>query len=300
MGPRGPPAVRVPVSSRAVKYDLVDRRCIVTGASAGIGKEIARNLAYFGATVVLACRDRERGSAALDEIVHDSGNDRVTMLQVDMGNPTSVRAFVRNVTAGRTPLHVLVNNAATICPTRQLTAEGVELTWATNVLGYFMLTCLLLPTLRRVAPSRIVNVACSDAGALDLGDVSFDRRRYDPMTAYRQSKAADRMISWRLAERCRAQGVTVHACDPGPAATSLRPPTGGFWGRIVGVGRSAVARPASTAALTPTFVAAAPEVAEITGRWWVEQKPAECAFTRETATMDELWAICARQTGVDV
>lgn len=283
-----------------MKYDLVDRRCIVTGASGGIGKEIARNLAYFGATVVLACRDRERGSAALDEIVHDSGNDRVTMLQVDTASPTSVRAFVRNVTAGRTPLHVLVNNAATIRPTRQLTPDGIELTWATNVLGYFLMTTLLLPTLRRVAPSRVVNVSCSDAGALDLGDLSFERRRYDSMTAYRQSKQADRMIAWRLAERCRAEGVSVHACDPGAAATSLRPAAVGFWGRIAGAGRSAVSRPASTAALTPTYVAAAPEVAEIAGRWWVDQKPADCAFARESAKMDELWAICARQCGSDV
>lgn len=283
-----------------MKYDLVDRRCIVTGASAGIGKEIARNLAYFGATVVLACRDRERGSAALDEIVHDSGNDRVTMLQVDVSSLASVRAFVRNVTAGRSPVHVLVNDAATIRPTRQLTAEGVDLTWATNVLGYFAITNLLLPTMRRTAPSRIVHVSCSDAGALDPSDVSFDRRRYDPMTAYRQSKQADRMIAWRLAERCRAEGVSVHACDPGTAATSLRPASGGLWGRIVGAGRTAVARPAATAALTPTFVAAAPEVGEISGRWWVDQKPAECAFSRDAATMDELWTVCARQTGTDV
>ena len=101
---------------------MVDRRCIVTGASSGIGKEIARNLAYFGASVVLACRDRDRGSATLHEIVTDSGNENVTMMQVDLGHRQSIRAFVKNVTAGG-PVHVLVNNAAVLCADRRVSPD---------------------------------------------------------------------------------------------------------------------------------------------------------------------------------
>jgi NAD(P)-dependent dehydrogenase (short-subunit alcohol dehydrogenase family) len=283
-----------------VKYDLVDKRCVVTGASAGIGKEVARNLAYFGATVVLACRDRERGSAALQEIVNDSGNERVTMLQVDLSSRTSIRTFVRNVTAGGAPIHVLVNNAAIMSPVRTTSVDGIESTWATNVLGYFATTNLLLPSLRKGAPSRVVHVASTYAGGLQLRDVEFTTRKYDGMEAYRQSKQADRMIAWRLAEICRRDLITVHACHPGNVDTSLlRSGTQGILGRLLGAGRRATHKTPAQGALTPTYVAAAPEVAEQTARFWIDNAPQPCKFAANGEEIAALWRICVEQTGTD-
>jgi len=283
-----------------VKYDLVDRRCVVTGASAGIGKEVARNLAYFGATVVLACRDRERGSAALQEIVNDSGNERVTMLQVDVSSRASIRTFVRNVTAGGTPIHVLVNNAAIVSPTRMTSVDGIESTWATNVLGYFAMTNLLLPSLRRGAPARVVHLASTYAGGLLLRDVEFVTRRYDAMEAYRQSKQADRMIAWRLAEICRRDMVSVHACHPGAVDTGLMRTTSQGWlARLMGAGRRASGKTAAQGALTPTYVAAAPEVAEHTARFWIDNEPQSCKFAGDLEEIAALWRVCVEQTGCD-
>ena len=173
-----------------MKFDLVDRRCIVTGASSGIGKEIARNLAYFGATVVLACRNRNRGSATLQEIVEDSGNDRLSLLPLDLADPESIKGFVRQVTAKGKPVHVLVNNAGTFVQKRETTDAGREVTWATNALGPFALTNLLSKTLVKSGPSRVVNVASTLAGGLVLDDLEFEKRRYSGLKAYKQSKQA--------------------------------------------------------------------------------------------------------------
>jgi len=283
-----------------VKYDMGDRRCVVTGASSGIGKEIARNLAYFGATVVLACRDRERGSAALQEIVHDSGNERVTMLQVDVSSRASVRMFVRNLTAGGSPVHVLVNNAGVVCHTQETTADGFERTWATNVLGYFMMSAMLLPTLRRSGPARVVNVASTYAGGLDLDDVQFERRRYDAMAAYRQSKQADRMLAWRLAEICRGDAITVHACHPGAVDTALqRPAPTGWLQRLLGAGRRVGLKSPAEGAVTPTFVAAAPEVGDSTGKLWIDGAAVPCQFAAATDGLAALWRLCAAQSHCD-
>lgn len=289
-----------PLCCDSVKYDLVDRRCVVTGASAGIGKEVARNLAYFGATVVLACRDRERGSAALQEIVADSGNERVTMLQVDVSSRASVRAFARNATAGGAPIHVLVNNAAIMTPTRTTSVDGIESTWATNVLGYFAITNQLLPSLRRGAPSRVVNVASTYAGGLVLRDVEFTSRKYDGMAAYRQSKQADRMIAWRLAEICRRDMVSVHACHPGAIDTGLMRTTSQSWlGRLMGASRRATLKTPAQGALTPTFCAAAPEVGEQTARFWIDNTPQPCKFAANGEEIAALWRLCVEQTGCD-
>lgn len=283
-----------------MKYDLVDRRCVVTGASAGIGKEVARNLAYFGATVVLACRDRERGSAALQEIVNDSGNERVTMLQVDIASRASIRGFVRNLTAGGSPVHVLVNNAAVVSPTRVTGADGIELTWATNVLGYFALTNLLLPTLRRAAPARVIHVASTYAGGLDLRDVQFTTRRYDAMAAYRQSKQADRMIAWRLAEICRRDMVSVHACHPGAVDTALlRSTSTGWLSRLLDAGRRVAMKSPAEGAVTPTYVAAAPEVADGTAQFWVDSAAQPCKFATDAEQIAALWRLCVEQTACD-
>lgn len=281
-----------------VKYDLVDRRCIVTGASSGIGKEVARNLAYFGATVVLACRDRDRGSVALQEIANDSGNDRVTMLQLDVSSRASLRAFVKNVTAGG-PVHVLVNNAAVMCRERRVGIDGFEQTWATNVLGYFALSNLLLPAMRRAAPGRIVHVASTYARGLDLGDVQFERRRWAGMAAYAASKQADRMLAWRLAEIAARDAISVHACHPGAVGSGLFREQPNWMTRLMRLGSGWALKSAAEGALTPTFVAADPEVASQTGRWWVDRRARPCPFAADKAQLEALWRVCAEQAQCD-
>lgn len=281
-----------------MRYDLVDRRCVVTGASSGIGKEIARNLAYFGATVVMACRDRTRGSAALEEIVADSGNDRVSLMIVDLSSLVSIRTFARNLVAGGSPIHLLVNNAACVAHSRRTSVDGIELTWATNVLAYFALTNLLVPTLRRSAPARVLHVASTYARGLDLSDVQFEKRRYSGLRAYAQSKQADRMIAWRLAAMLPAKEVSVHACHPGLVASGLYREQGGWLRRMLGLG-SWLMKTEREGALTPTFVAADPDVQAPTGRFWIDQAPAPCEFVKNEDDLRTLWRLCADMSKTD-
>jgi NAD(P)-dependent dehydrogenase (short-subunit alcohol dehydrogenase family) len=281
-----------------VRYDLVDRRCVVTGASSGIGKEIARNLAYFGATVVMACRDRTKGGAALEEIVADSGNDRVSLMLVDLGSLASIRAFARNLVAGGSPVHVLVNNAAIVSDKRQTSPEGIELTWATNVLAYFALTNLLLPSLRKSAPARVIHVASTYARGLDLGDPQFEKRRYSGLRAYAQSKQADRMIAWRLAALLPANEVSVHACHPGLVASGLYRQQAGWLRRALGLGRWLM-RSEREGALTPTFVASDPDVQTPTGRFWIDRAAVPCEFASRQDELRALWRVCADMSKTD-
>jgi NAD(P)-dependent dehydrogenase (short-subunit alcohol dehydrogenase family) len=279
-----------------VLYDMVDRRCIVTGASSGIGKEIARNLAYFGATVVLAVRDRERGSAALQEIAEASENDRISLMQVDLSKQSSIRTFARNVLAGG-PVHVLVNNAGILTPERQESYDGYELTWATNALAYFMLTNLLLERMIQSPPARIVNVTSKLAGGLDLDDLGFERRRFSGTAAYAQSKQANRMLTWGLSKRVAAGRVSVHACHPGAVATGLYREQKGLMKRLVGLGSRLMKSPAE-GAVTPTVLACDPEIHARSNQFWVGRKPARCKF-RDSDAIEALWARCVEMTQTD-
>jgi NAD(P)-dependent dehydrogenase (short-subunit alcohol dehydrogenase family) len=281
-----------------VKYDLVDRRCVVTGATSGIGKEIARNLAYFGASVVIACRDRDKGSATLQELADDSGNDRLTLMEVNLAQQASIRQFAHRVASGDAPVHVLVNCAGIFEDERQLSLDGHELTWATNALSYFMLTNLLLPALDRSAPARVVNVASKTAGNLDLEDLDFDRRRFSGITAYMQSKQANRMLTWGLAARIRQERISVHACHPGAVATRLYDNQRGIKGTIARFSTKFMKTPAQ-GALTPTFLAADPDVHAHSGKFWVDRKPVPRKFT-DAAAIDALWAACVQMTRTNV
>jgi NAD(P)-dependent dehydrogenase (short-subunit alcohol dehydrogenase family) len=279
-----------------VKYDLVDRRCVVTGATSGIGKEIARNLAYFGATVVIAARNRDKGSATLQELVDDSGNDRLTMMEVDLSSQESIRGFVRRVSSAG-PVHVLVNNAAVLLTDRLVTVDGHEMTWAVNGLAYFMLANLLLPVLRKNGPARVVNVASKLAGRLRVDDLDFEKRRFSGTQAYAQSKQANRMLSWGLASRIGSE-VSVHACHPGTVATGLYRAHTGLRRGVYGLVQHFYRSPAE-GAITPTYLAAAPEIHDLGGAFWVDQKPTPCRF-RDAERIDALWSKCVEMTRTDV
>ncbi|MBV1858660.1 MAG: SDR family NAD(P)-dependent oxidoreductase [Nannocystaceae bacterium] len=280
-----------------MKFDLVDRRCIVTGASSGIGKEIARNLAYFGATVVLACRSRERGSAALQEIAEDSGNDRLSLLPLELADPESIRGFAHQVTTGDAPVHVLVNNAGTYTQTRETTPAGRELTWATNVLGPFMLTNLLAPALVATGPSRVVNVASKLAGGLDLDDLDFETRSYSGIKAYKQSKQANRMLSWGCQQRI-GDIVSVNACHPGGVNTRIYDNLSGLAAALAKLGRHFMKTPAE-GARTPTRLAADPDLGNLRAEFWSDEAPAKRKFT-DRAAIDALWTRCVALTQTDL
>jgi NAD(P)-dependent dehydrogenase (short-subunit alcohol dehydrogenase family) len=183
---------------------IENKRVVITGATSGIGEEVALRLAGLGAHVVLACRDRPRGDQAAAQVQATAGATRPAVMTVDTSDQRSIRAFVSDYRHTYGSLDVLVNNAGVLLPTRTTSVDDVELTFATNVLGYYLATTELLDALKAGRPSRVVNVASTFAGDLDLDDLQFECRPYDGMSAYAQSKACDRMLTWAFARRLLA------------------------------------------------------------------------------------------------
>ncbi len=283
---------------KLVEPDQTGRVCVVTGGSSGIGREVARDLAGLGATVVLTCRNEMRGIIAKDAIVLDTGNPHVTVMPVDLSSQAAIRRFARGLLDAHPRIHVLVNNAAVCLPQRRVTREGIEETWATNVLGYHLLTRLLLDRLVASAPARVVNVASTYAGGLDLSDPEFRRRRYAGVAAYRQSKQADRMLTWALADRLAGTGVTANAVHPGGVATGIYREFQGFAGGLLrGWVRLVKASPREGAD-TPAWLATSPAVAGISGKFWAARLEMPCT-SRDPAAVERLWEICERTVALE-
>ena len=189
---------------------MVGRVCLVTGASSGIGTEIARGLARLGATVVMVARDRARGEAACDDVMRTTGNDAVELTLCDLASQRQVRELAAAM-VGRYPvLHVLVHNAGLILGSRVLTEDGLETTFAVNHLAPFLLTELLREPLEAAGSARVVTVASeAHRGAeIDLDDPSAERG-YSSWRAYAQSKLANILFTRELARRTQGSGIVA-------------------------------------------------------------------------------------------
>ncbi len=278
-----------------VQADLAGRTSLVTGASSGIGLATAHQLAHMGARVVLAVRSPERGEATRRAIQAATRSAAVEVVPVDLSSQASIRAFARQVGEKLGRLDLLVNNAGVWTARRRRSADGIELTWATNVLGYHLATALLLPLLRAAGRARVVNVASDMAGGLDLGDVQFDRRPWSGRAAYAQSKQADRLLTWALARRLMDAGVTANAMHPGFVATGIFAKGGGLVGRLASLYARLRARSPQQGADTVVYLAASPEVEGRSGLYWADRQPRQCPF-RDERQEEALWRLCEAMT----
>jgi NAD(P)-dependent dehydrogenase (short-subunit alcohol dehydrogenase family) len=206
-------------------YDLKDKVIIITGANSGIGKAASIQLAKLGATVVMACRSKERGVQALDEVLQKTQSSRVALMEVDMSSRTSIRQFVTAFSERYDHLNVLIHNAANFDHTQKkpvLSSDGLETVFATNHLGPFLLTYLLLDLLKASAPSRVITVASKGLLSYPFLDIEFDNlfgeRKFNLQHAYYHSKQAQIMFTFDLAERLRGAGVSVHCVRVGNVA----------------------------------------------------------------------------------
>ena len=249
---------------------------IVTGANGVIGKAIVAGIAEHGFEVVMVCRDEKRAERALDEVRRSD----VRVELADLSRRESVFALAARW-QGR--LDVLVNNAAIAPRRRTETPEGIEMQFATNVLGYLWMMRAFEAVLRRSAPARVVNVASYWAGDLDLSDLQFQRRHYDNDQAYRQSKQANRMLTVAFAQRWRGLGITVNSCHPGDANSTLS--------NALGFGGSETPE---HAAATPVWLATEPSLRDVSGQYFANCRTARCVFAADTKSIAELDAICAK------
>jgi NAD(P)-dependent dehydrogenase (short-subunit alcohol dehydrogenase family) len=277
-----------------VTGDLQGKVAVVTGANTGMGKVIARELARLGAQVVLACRDPQKAEAARAEIAKDIGADRFEVGLLDVAKQASVREFAATLVRKHPKIDILVNNAGAWWLDRRESPDGIELQWATNVLGPHLLTQLLLPALKASGAGRIVNMASTAAGGLDLDDVEFKRRKFSGVSAYSATKQADRMLTWSLAEKLQGSGVVANAISPGLVATDLNRSTKGFF-RFFFMLMKPMARTPEKGADTAVWLAASPEAAGQSGKFFVDRKERPCKF-RVPDQMERLWQLCEAQS----
>jgi NAD(P)-dependent dehydrogenase (short-subunit alcohol dehydrogenase family) len=267
---------------------------LVTGASSGLGLAAADGFAGLGAAVWLAVRNRERGKEARARILEHRGRADIHIELCDLSRVASVRAFAERFAAEALRLDVLVNNAGVLTQERELSADGIELTLATNVIGPFLLTQLLVPVLERSAPSRIVNVTSGGmyTQKLRAEDLQSEQGDFDGPAVYARTKRAEVVLTEMWAERLAGSGVTVHAMHPGWADTagvqSSLP-------RFYRVTRPLLRSP-DQGADTIVWLGAAPEPADSSGGFWHDRRRRPTHLlpgTRETeAERRRLWAKC--------
>ena len=263
--------------------------CLVTGATSGIGKETALRLAMLGATVIIVARDAARGAAARDEIRRYVPLARVDILIADLSSMAQVRRLAGEVLARYDRLDVLVNNAGVIMMRRQLTADGLETTFATNHLGPFLLTNLLRELLARSAPARVVTV--SSAAHKQIRTIPWDDLRTGYRQAYPLSKLLNVLFTAELARRLAGTGVTANCLHPGFVRTAIGRDVTGVLGAAVRLVLRFQPGPV-TGARTSVYLASSPEVDEVTGGYFVKCKPAQpSALARDAHAAGRLWTL---------
>jgi NAD(P)-dependent dehydrogenase (short-subunit alcohol dehydrogenase family) len=204
--------------------DLSGKTAIITGASSGIGIETARALASAGAEVILPVRDPSKGEATAADLRASIKGCRVRVAAMDLSDLDSVRRFAESFLSENKPLHILINNAGIMAGPLQRTPTGWELQFATNHLGHFLLTVLLIPALKAGSPSRIVSLSSIGhrISPVDFDDIHFQKRAYDKWKAYGQAKTANALFAVELDRRLRPAGVAAFAVHPGGIMTGLQ------------------------------------------------------------------------------
>lgn len=279
--------------------EMDGRVVLVTGGTSGIGKVAARELLRQGAEVWLVARSPERGRATLAEL-EPAGPGRLRLLLADLGEQAQVRRLAGEILARLPRLHVLLNNAGAIHMQRAVTADGLELTFAVNHLGPFLLTRLLEGRLRESAPARVVTVAsAAHHGAPGMAwDDLLGERQYAGFRAYAQSKLANILFTAELARRLEGSGVTANALHPGVVRTGFGHNVRGWlrWGvKLAGPLFLSPERGADTA----VWLCASPEVERISGGYFEKRRPARAsAAARDAEQARRLWEVSERLTGL--
>jgi len=275
-----------------------NRVVLVTGANSGMGKETSIELAKSGAVVVMLCRSKTRGELARTEVIDLSGNHSVELMICDLGSQKSIRDFCLEFKKKYKRLDVLVNNAGVILPGRHETIDGFELQFGVNHLGHFLLTHLLLDLLIESAPSRIINVA---SGAHKIGKIHFEdinlKKNYRVWRAYAQSKLANILFTYELAERLKDTKVTVNCLHPGAVATSMGINRDTGFGTFITRILKPFFQTSAKGAETASYLATSHNVDEISGKYFYRKKPISSSKkTYDRTLAKKLWDLSEEMT----
>ena len=275
-----------------IKNSLQGKICLVTGSTSGIGKVTARELANMGATVVLVSRNRAKGEATRAEIKRATGNDNVDLLVADLSLLQEVRRVVKEFQHTYSHLHILVNNAGGVYSSRKITSEGLEATLVFNYLAPFLLTELLVDTLKASAPARVINVSTM----IHSKNIAFDNlqgeKSYSAMGMYGQAKLALIIFSYELARRLDGSGVSVNALHPGLVRSNFNSGTTGMVHFMSGIAYSLAGISVERGAQASLYLATSPQVEGVTGKYFVKNRESKSApISYDRALAQCLWQV---------
>lgn len=275
------------------------RTVLITGGTAGIGRHSALALAKLGARVVIVGRNPEKTTRVESELRAESGSASVESLLADLSKMSEVRALAAAATSRYGTIDVLLNNAGAVNLSKEITSEGLERTFATNHLAYFLLANLLLPALRRSEGGRVVNVS---SAAHRMGRINFDdlqsTRFYEGWTAYGTSKLMNILFTREMSKRLRGDGPTVNCLHPGFVASDFLS-KGGVWSVIKPLAYTFAVREEDGAS-TSVYLASSPAVAGLSGGYFSKCKPrTPSRAARDEAVAERLWIESARLAQLD-
>ena len=273
--------------------------CVVTGATDGIGRVTARALAERGAEVVLVGRNAAKGAEVCKAIRNSSRNDRVRFEQADLSSQAEIRALAERLSADGAAIDVLVNNVGAMFTRRRESVDGIEMTFALNHLGYFLLTGLLLESLKAGGSGRIVNVASEAhrSGRMDFDDPQATKR-YRGMRTYSQSKLANILFTDRLAVLLAGTPVTANCLHPGFVASRFGQNNGWLFGTVLKAAMRVSAIDVEAGARTSVHVATSAEVEGVSGRYFDKSREATSSLaSRDEETGRRLWELSESLTG---
>ena len=276
------------------------KTAVVTGASSGLGLEASVKLAGLGADLVLVARDRRRGEAAVATVKKRSGSNAVSLMLCDFASLAQIRRLAAEVMASRSKLHILVNNAGSVNAKREITQDGIERTFAVNHLAPFLLTTLLLDSLKRSAPARVVTVAsiAQARGDMPFDDLQFEHGGYAIMRAYARSKLANVLFTRELARRLAGTSVTANCLHPGAVATNIWSHAPWYARPLLSVAKLFMIS-AEQGADAIVHLAASPEVEGLTGGYYERtRRVAPSLIAQDEATSAKLWECSAALVGL--
>jgi NAD(P)-dependent dehydrogenase (short-subunit alcohol dehydrogenase family) len=280
---------------------MTGKTCMITGATSGIGKATALELARRGAVVIMVSRNTERCAQAVDFIRQETGNLDVDFMVADLSSQAEIRRLAQGIHDQYSRLDVLVNNVGGMFLRRKESVDGIEMTFALNHLSYFLLTNLLLDLLRDSKPARIVNVSSNGhyGKLLNFDDLQF-KHRYQGLKAYGCSKMANVFFTYELARRLEDSGITVNALHPGFVATNIAKDNGFYVKLIYPILERRMITP-EEGAQTSIYLASSPDVEGMTGKFFVKKKAVKSDLASyDEAAQKRLWKISAELTGLKV
>ncbi|HKJ66549.1 MAG TPA: SDR family oxidoreductase [bacterium] len=277
---------------------MMDKRCLITGATSGIGKVTATDLAGRGASVVLVGRNQGKSQLTVEHIRQETGNRQIEYLIADLSVQAEIHQLAETFKEQYDRLDVLINNAGAIFFSREETQDGLERTFALNHLGYFLLTNLLLDMIRQSAPVRVINVS-SEAhrgASINFDDLQCEEK-FSPMRAYGQSKLANILFTYELDRRLENTNITVNALHPGFIASNFGR-NAGLLGKIIMPVLYLFAKSPEKGAQTSIYLATSPEVEGVSGHYFINEQPAtssEESYDSDVAA--RLWNMSEELTG---